>query len=409
MSPSFSSDAISAPRPAAFDAACGGSNVAPAHAPKVLQPIAKQPKWMPRIWNGCDFFVWINLLLRNRFAVHPRYWYNAVIVTIVSLVNTVLALLERAIFGRAVRATSIDQPPIFLLGHWRSGTTLLHELMACDESLGYPNTYQCMAPSHFLLTERLFTRWLRYLLPATRPMDNMQLALDRPQEDEFAMCMLGAGSPLSAIAFPNRPLGRDDQLDLENASAAGLRYWKQAFCGFLQKITYRTRRRLVLKSPPHTARIKTLKELWPNAIFIHIVRNPYVVFASTINLWRALYKAHGLQSPTYEGLEERVLSTFVRMYEKLEEGKRLLDPGQFYELSYEDLVRNPIAEMRKIYEHFRLPGFDACLPRLHRYLSAVSGYETNKYNLSNEQRSLIAARWGDVIRRYGYPELSAPN
>jgi hypothetical protein len=402
MAPSLPLEATYSPPPAALRPDFSSLGVAPAPKSPAPRPTSKPPEWMPRIWNGCDFFVWVRLLARNRLAVHPRYWYNAAIITIVSLFNTVLGLLEKAIFGRRVRATRIDQPPIFLLGHWRSGTTMLHELMACDETLGCPNTYQCMVPNHFLLTEHLFVRWLRYLLPGKRPMDDMLLGLDRPQEDEFAMCLLGAGSPLSALAFPNRPLDRDNQIDLESASPAGLRHWKQAFCWFLQKVTYKTGRRLVLKSPPHTARIKTLNELLPNAIYIHIVRDPYVVFASTINLWRTLYRAHGLQCPSFQGLEETVLSTFVRIHEKLEEGKRTLSPGQFYELSYEDLVKNPIAEMKKIYDHFRLPGFDACLPRMQSYLGAVSGYETNKYILSEEQRSLVSVRWGDIIRQYGY-------
>jgi hypothetical protein len=259
-----------------------------------------------------------------------------------------------------------------------------------------------MAPSHFLLTERLSAVWLPFLLPATRPMDNMQAALDRPQEDEFAICLLGRGSPLSTIAFPNRPPGCDDHIDVETISPAGLRRWKRAFYGFLQKITYKTGRRLVLKSPPHTARIKTLNEMLPGAIFVHIVRNPYVVFPSTVNLWRTLYKTQGLQTPTYDGLEEMVLSTFVRMHQKLEEGKTALRPGQFYELKYEDLVENPVGEVKKIYDYFQLPGFDACLPRLQGYLTTVKSYETNKYHLSEEQRVLIARRWDDVIRRYGY-------
>jgi omega-hydroxy-beta-dihydromenaquinone-9 sulfotransferase len=371
----------------------------PTAPPHVL---AKQPEWTPRIWNGCDFLSWIRLLIRNRFAIHPRYWYIAVIVTILSLVNSLLRLAESVIFGRAVRNTTIDQPLIFLLGHWRTGTTLLHELMACDENLGYPNTYQCMEPNHFLLTERLFARWLRYLIPATRPMDDMEVALDRPQEDEFAMCLLGAASPLSTIAFPNRASGTGDQADLETVSPAAQRRWKRAFHWFVQKVAYKTGRRLVLKSPPHTARIRTLKEMFPDSMFIHIVRDPYVVFASTMNLWRTLYKAHGLQTPSYEGLEERVLSAFACMHEKLEEGKQALRPGQFYELRYEDLIRNPVAEIEKIYAHFRLPGFDACLPRLHSYLSAVKEYATNTYDITEEQRSRVTARWHDVIRRYGY-------
>src|SRR5207253_2727392 len=105
---------------------------------------------------------------------------------------------------------------------------------------------------------------------------------------------------------------------------------------FLKQVVYKSGKRLVLKSPPHTARVKTLKEMFPKAIFIHIVRDPYVVFSSTVNLWKILYRTHGLQVPTFAGLEEDVLRTFTRMYERLEEGKKLLGPEQFYELRYED-------------------------------------------------------------------------
>jgi hypothetical protein len=58
--------------------------------------------------------------------------------------------------------------------------------------------------------------------------------------------------------------------------------------------------------------------------------------------------------------------------------------------------------MKKIYDHFHLAGFEAYLPRLREYLASIKGYETNKYELTDEQRAQIASRWGDVIRRYGY-------
>jgi hypothetical protein len=372
------------------------------NAPVSPIPLAKQPDWMPRMWQGCDFFAWLALLFRNRFAVHPRQLHIAVVITFVSFINTLLRLLQTAIFSRAVGNTRIERPPIFLLGHWRTGTTLLHELMICDQRFGYPTTYACMEPNHFLLTERLLSRWLSFLMPASRPMDNMRGGFDRPQEDEFAMCMIGVGSPYSAIAFPNRQPGGQDYLDLEAVPPAGLRRWKQGFEGFLRKLTYRTGKRLVLKSPPHTARIKTLKEMFPGAIFIHIVRDPYVVFPSTVNLWRALYRSHGLQTPTCDGLEETVLRTFVRLHEKLEEGKKLIGPEQFYELRYENLVKDPVGEMAKLYAHFGFAGFEAYLPRLQEYLANVKNYETNKYQLTEEQRTLVTHRWGDVIRRYGY-------
>jgi hypothetical protein len=354
------------------------------------------------MWEGCDFFAWLKLLFRNRFAVHPRHWYIAVIITFVSLLNTVLRLVQDAIYGRAVRAAKITQPPIFILGHWRTGTTLLHEFMICDERFGYPTTIECLMPNHFLLTETIFTHWLSFLMPSSRPMDNMKAGFDRPQEDEFAMCMFGVGSPYLTIAFPNRPPQCQEYFDLATVDATRVRRWKRALKTFLRRLTYKTGKRLVLKSPPHSARIKILKEMFPDAIFIHIVRDPYVVFPSTVNLWRTLYKTHGLQTPNYDGLEEHVLSTFTQLYDRLEEGKKLLDPEQFYELHYEDLIVDPAGAMKKIYDHFQFGAFDAYLPKLQAYLASVQGYETNKYYLSEEQRDEVTRRWGDVIRRYGY-------
>src|SRR5476649_1825412 len=129
-------------------------------------PLAKKPEWMPRMWEGCDFFAWLKLLFRNRCAVHPRHWYIAIIITVVSFNNTLLRLLQDAIFGRDLRKVKLTQPPIFILGHWRTGTTLLHELMICDERLGFPTTFECLEPNHFLLTEAFFMRWLKFLMPS---------------------------------------------------------------------------------------------------------------------------------------------------------------------------------------------------------------------------------------------------
>ncbi|HJT76570.1 MAG TPA: sulfotransferase, partial [Gemmataceae bacterium] len=159
---------------------------------------------------------------------------------------------------------------------------------------------------------------------------------------------------------------------------------------------------LVLKSPTHSCRIRHLLELFPEARFVHIVRDPYVVFPSTVNLWKSLYETHGLQKPTFAGLDEYVFTTFTHLYAKLEEGKRLIPPGQFHELRYEDLVRDPVGEMRRLYERLGLGGFEAVRPRLEAYAAAHRDYKTNCYALTPERREEISRRWGDVIRRYGY-------
>ena len=369
-------------------------------------PAARKPEWAPRIWEGCDFFGWLRLLFRNRFAVQPAYWYIAVIVTCVSFWNTLGRFLQEAVFGRRVRDTVIRQPPLFIIGHWRTGTTLLHEMLILDERHAYPTTYECLGPNHFLLTEGLFSRWLRFLIPSRRPMDNMKAGFDRPQEDEFALCNLGQPSPYLTIAFPNHPPQCQEFFDLEQVSPAALRRWRRTFKNFLKQITFRTPKRLILKSPPHTCRLKILQRLFPGALFVHIVRDPYVVFPSTVNLWKTLYRTHGLQQPTFHGLEEHVFSTFTHMYERLEQTRHLVDPSQFFEVRYEDLVKDPVGRMHALYEHFKLGGFEAYLPRLEEYLSSIKGYETNRYQLSPEQQAAITRRWGKVIERYGYAASS---
>jgi hypothetical protein len=328
-----------------------------------------------------------------------------VIITIVSTIHTILRAIQQAIYGRRIAATPIRDAPIFIIGHWRTGTTLLHELLILDERFAYPNTFECFVPNHILLSEGFMTRWLWFLIPSQRPMDNMRAGWDRPQEDEFALCMLGQPSPYLTIAFPNHAPQYAEYLDLEGISPHALVSWKRTLLRYLQTLTYRNPKRLVLKSPPHTCRIPVLREMFPDARFVHIVRDPYVLFPSTVNLWKSLYQSHGMQKPNFAGLEEYVYSTFNRLYAKLEEGKKLIDPSRFFEVRYEDLIRDPVGRMRALYTHLGLGGFEEYLPRLESYLAGTAGYETNRYTLSPETRREVTARWGEVIRRYGYSEM----
>jgi hypothetical protein len=364
------------------------------------------PWWQPMIWAGCDFFAWMRLLTRNRFQIHWSCLHVAIYVIFVSFVHTMLRGVQWVVYGRRVARTPI-KAPVFIIGHWRTGTTLLHELLALDERFAFPTTYECMEPNHFLLSENLFTRWLPFFAPTRRPMDNMAAGFNRPQEDEFALCMLGLPSPYLTIAFPNRPPQFDEYLDLEGLSPRALAKWKRGFSNFLQALTVRHEKRLILKSPTHSCRIKVLLQMFPDARFVHIVRDPYVVFPSTMNLWKSLYRTFALQRPTFAGLEERVLNNFVHLYDKIEEGKARVDFDRFYELRYEDLTRDPVGEMGMLYDHLGLGGFETLLPQLQKYLADTKGYETNRYQLSDEQAAKVTERWGDVIRAYGYKPPAA--
>jgi len=381
---------------------------APAPEPESCPTAAKEEhraprEWMPRMWLGFSVEAWLRLLSRNRCAVELPYCHVPCVVTAVSIFHSGLRLLQDAWFGTHFRNSTIRHAPLFIVGHWRSGTTLLHELLILDERHTFPNTYQCGAPHHFLLTEKWMTRLLWWLMPSRRPMDNMEAGWDKPQEDEFALCMLGQPSPYLTLGFPNHPPQDQDAFDLEGMPPRAVARWKSAFLLFLRQLTHKDPRRLVLKSPTHSCRIPTLLELFPDARFVLIVRDPYDVFPSTVTLWKTLYTTHGLQTPRFAALEEYVFSTFTHFHERLEKGKKLVRADRFHEVRYEDLLRDPLREMALLYERLELGEFEGVQPRLEQYFAAHAGYQTNRYGpLPPDLEAQIRQRWDAAIRQYGY-------
>ncbi len=374
----------------------------PPAIPEAPKPKSQARRWAPRFLQGTDAVNWAKILWRNRFAIHPKYWYIAGIVSVASTMNLVLRWMQNGLHGEELKRTRLDRQPLFVIGHWRTGTTLLHELLIQDEQFNYPDFFACFNPNHRLISERFFKTYLNILAPEKRPMDNMAAGWNRPQEDEFALCLLGLPSTYVDLAFPNNPPMYPGSLDLSGLSPSELARWKRTFFRFLQTVSFRDPRRLVLKSPPHTARVPALLDLFPDARFVHIVRDPYTVFPSTVNLWNSFASRHCFQPPNGKQTEEKVLTEFRVIYDRLEEARPLFKPDRFHELRYEELVKDPIGELRKVYATLELDGFDDARPKVEAYLKQTGGYETNKYAITPAQREEVNRRWGDVIRRYGY-------
>ena len=364
-------------------------------------PPKPKEEWSPRIWLGCDLFAWLRLLRLGQYSFGWRELRLLPIGTLMAAVHTFLRYAQDGLYGDRLRAARIESP-IFILGHWRSGTTLLHELLVLDPRHAFPDTYECFDPNHPLLTARLVRRYFTWLLPSKRMMDNMPIGWDRPQEDEFALALMGAPSPYLTVAFPNRGPLDAAALDLDGLSARDRDRWKRLFLKFLRTVAVRDPRRLVLKSPPHTCRIPTLLGLFPDARFVHIVRDPFAVYSSTVNLWKKLYRAQALHRPTFAGLEEYVFETFLHFHRRLTATRTRVPAGQFHELKYEDLTKDPAAELRRLYGRLDLGDFEHVRPHLDRYLAETARYERNRWELSDAERDVIRGRWGEVIRAYGY-------
>lgn len=368
-----------------------------------------QDRWYQgRLWHGMTLGGWLRLLAHNRFALSPSRLPTAMSITAVSAVNTLLGLWQDVRFGRRAARVPISPDPVFILGHWRTGTTMLHELLSLDPRHRCPSTYESLSPNHFLVSEALVRHRLWFILPKMRPMDNMRVSFDRPQEDEAALCLRGVPSTFATVAFPNRPPQYPRYGDMESLSAAELTRWEEEFRTFLRLLLLKRPGQLVLKSPQHTYRLKTLNRMFPQARYIHLVRDPQVVFSSTVHFWTKMYEFHGLQRPNLRDLHNQVFDSLVTMYERLDEAKSLVDPSCFYELRYETLVADPVATLQGIYDFFEWPDFASVQPAIVRYAERSKRFKTNRYEPSPELHAEIAHRWRAYAKQYGYGVSETP-
>ncbi|MFM8414682.1 MAG: sulfotransferase family protein [Planctomycetota bacterium] len=366
------------------------------------------PWWSPRFWHGMPLGVWLGMVADNGFRISPSKLGLATTISAAAAFNSLAGPLSEARFRRRLDNPPETPPPLFILGHWRSGTTLLHELLMLDDRFCCPSTYQCFAPGHFLLTEDVLTRLLAWMMPSKRPMDNVVAGWSRPQEDEFALANMGAPSPYRRMAFPATSSPDPVALDVTKLPPGELDRWRRTLHRFLARLAVRDARRPVLKSPPHTARLGVLAEMFPEARFLHVVRDPFVVFPSTIRLWRSLDDVQGLQVDRGEALERYVFACFDEMYTAFDRDRDRAG-HRLHEVRYEDLVADPVGRLAEVYDRLELGGFAAVRPALEEQARSMKRYRTNTYEHDPRIVAEVGRRWRPFIERYRYalPEPAA--
>lgn len=319
-----------------------------------------------------------------------------------ALYNSAMAAAEKLVYGRRIASTQIHPQPLFIIGHWRSGTTLLHNLVCADRQFTFSNMYQVAFPRHFLLTENIVGPLTSPFIPKTRPMDNMPTGWKLPQEDEIALCAMHLISPYLMIGIPDRP-AYVQYLEMEDVSPEELQVWKDAFRYFMTKLTIRENKPIVLKSPTHTFRVKLLQEMFPQAKFLYIYRNPFDVFKSSIHLRTTMFEENSLGEIDYDSFEDDVLYLYDRFFKAYERDRQNVPAGNLHEVRYEDLEQDPLGELEKAYEALGLSGFEEVSRTLEPEIPKLKRYKKNQYSsLDPVTKHRIYTRLRPAIERYGY-------
>ncbi|HEY48579.1 MAG TPA: sulfotransferase [Dehalococcoidia bacterium] len=360
-----------------------------------------------------SFRNWLRLLWDNK-DIDRKFIPRALIVALSTLSTSPLKIYESLRYSRKVKNTAIHPSPIFIIGHWRTGTTHLHNLLCQDRNHGYVSTFQAFAPGLCLVGERFIKRPFNKLaqkMHPTREIDNIPLSLDNPEEEDLAVACMLPYSYLHMYTFPRRARHYYETYItfFENLPEPTIARWKKAYLTMLRKATLEAGgKQLVIKNCADSARIKMLLELFPEAKFIHIYRNPYDVFRSTKHLYRVVLERSQLQEIGLDVLEDWVLLFYAQLMQKFLADKVLIPEGNLVEVKYEELDKEPLAQLRKIYETLSLPGFDEAEPAFRAYLDSIAGYQKLSHKtVDTAAIEKINERWGFVFDALGYERLEA--
>lgn len=352
-----------------------------------------------RVWAG----------LFSEHPVDPEFAARRKRTLAASAMTAPLRALERVVCRRRVAAHQMHPSPVYILGYGRSGTTHLHNLMTRDPQFGYVDLFQTIAPE-FTVVGRFLRPLLARTLPATRPMDNVAVSIDAPQEEELAMAASSRHSYLHYLTFPRTARHFADRyVTMSGLSDRDLEQWRRDYLRVVRKASYLADgRRLVLKSPVNTGRVPELRRVFPEARFIFIYRNPYVVFRSIDNLFRKLLPSQTMQEVDWQQIEDDFVALYRGMTKKYLRDAESIPSGSLVEVRFEDLEADPLAELRRIYDALGLPGFDAARPVIEGYLDTLSGYRKNTYDIDPRTIARVNAEWGFAVDRFGYDRLSVP-
>lgn len=348
-------------------------------------------------WPYAPLFVLLWMTWKNGGVSLRRilFWFGYVIRYIVL---EPVRLVERLVYDRAIRSHEFSVPPVFVLGHWRSGTSYLQTLLYLDPRFTTSTIYRSLFSDVFYLTER----WLKPLLTVCCRVLGVQYAiqraalnLDTPAEGDLGLCCLSSRFSYTwGHVFPSR-FSQWMERQVLSPSEEALAGWLDGYDYFLRKLSYGSGGKgVVVKSPGDTARLTVLAKRYPEAKFIYIHRGQEDVFHSNRYLWDVILKEHGLQHIGEEQVDTLIVENYAALLSRYEKQRDALPPERLVEVGYAELRDDPFAALTKIYAQLGLG--DVPAEEIGRFMDHQAEYTTQSYVTSPAIQARLAREWGEL-------------
>ncbi len=357
--------------------------------------------------SGSSFTNLFRLLWQNRFRIHIKYVPRLLYSLLMLLITWPLRIMEWIFTSRRVKKHVLPQDPIFIIGHWRSGTTLMHYLFDCDQSKGMVSNVEVYAP-HFCLA---FPRLARFLvgisLPPTRPMDQVQINAGLPGEEEHSLGAIDKYGYFHSMIFPRNWHSYAAYESFNGVSDRDLARWQQRYTTFIKKISLKNQgKQLVLKNPANTWRIKHLIKMYPRARFIHLVREPYSLMASSVRFYDETTRIFSLQKWDPAQTLDKMLYSYTELYRNWDQNIQELPRNQMITIRYEDMIRAPLKTMETVYRELGISEWDKARPYMKKYLEEHKTYTTHQYAYSPSFLKTVNQECGFILKMWKYTKKS---
>jgi omega-hydroxy-beta-dihydromenaquinone-9 sulfotransferase len=363
---------------------------------------------IPHSLEGAPFLLIANLFRKHGFRAKAERGFGTWgKLFALSLLGSPFRIQERLSPERRRALSAMLPPPLFLIGHWRSGTTHLHNLMTCDPQFGYMSLRHCITADSFLTLPKWVEKLISSMVPEERPVDGVKLGWGAPQEEEFVLERTTELSYNHCYLFPDRApelFRRSVLLDEEGVRDR----WQRMYDEFLRRLSYdQGGRPLCLKNPPNTGRLKLLNEMYPEAKFVFIVRHPEHVFRSTRKLWKTVTRLLGLTRCDERQLDENFLSFYELVMQRYLADRAAIPADRLIEIKFEDLEHSPVPTIARIYEQLGIYGFHRLEPKLREYLGTLKSFTKNPHVLEKTDRETVHDRWGFAYDAWQYERGSS--
>jgi len=331
----------------------------------------------------------LRLLGRNQITASPETLFRLLFLIQSGFWSSFFSMAENIRYGAILKKSPLPANPIFIIGHWRTGSTFLHQLLSLDPNLAAPTLYQVALPDSLLVSYKYYRPVFKMLVSEHRPMDNVKLGMDEPQEDEYAIFRLTNFSPLEEIVFPKSGNYFLSNYDDFLPPADQLGDWSAAAAGFYRKLWLKTGKTIVSKNPFNSRRIPLLAKLFPDSRFIHIGRNPLDVVPSTIHMWDILQKQNALNNNYRKPAVPEVVSTLEKMHLAIIRDSKSLNRNRYACLRFEDLENNPQDGIERLYTSLGLPFTGDYSDKITRFIKEIGSFQKNDFILGAEDREVI--------------------